>query len=65
MFDEMGTKISAVEYQPTADLAKFESGVSLRAIQMYEQRKKDIRHAQVERVLALARVLGCGVEDIL
>lgn len=42
-----------------------QSGVSLRAIQQYEQRKKDINHAQAISVLQMARALGCTVEDLL
>lgn len=42
-----------------------ESGVSLRMVQLYEQRQNDINKAQVEMVLRLAKVLGCGIEDIL
>ena len=41
------------------------SGVSLRAIQQYEQRKKDINHAQAISVLHLANALGCGMDDLL
>lgn len=41
------------------------SGVSLRAIQQYEQRRKDIDKAQARSVLRLARVLGCTIEDLL
>lgn len=41
------------------------SGVSLRSIQMYEQRRKNINKASVSTVLALARVLGCSIEDLL
>lgn len=41
------------------------SGVSLRSIQMYEQRKKDINRAQAESVYRLAKALGCHVEDLL
>ena len=41
------------------------SGVSLRSIQMYEQRQKDINKAQVESVYKMAKVLGCNIEDIL
>ena len=42
-----------------------QSGVSLRSIQMYEQRNKDINKAQVETVNNLARVLGCKIEDLM
>ena len=41
------------------------SGVSLRSIQMYEQRQKDINKAQVQTVMRMARVLGCRMEDLL
>lgn len=41
------------------------SGVSLRAIQQYEQRVKDINKASVASVVALAHTLGCDVEDLL
>ena len=45
-------------------LAKL-SGVGLRSIQMYEQRKKNINRAEAESVLRLSRALGCEMEDIL
>ena len=41
------------------------SGVSLRMIQLYEQRQNDISKAQVGMVLNLAKALGCDVEDLL
>ena len=47
-----------------AELAK-RSGVSLRSIQMYEQRNKDINKASVETVHSLAKVLGCTIEDLV
>ena len=47
-----------------AELAK-RSDVSLRSIQMYEQRNKDINNASAETVLSLAKVLGCTMEDLL
>ena len=46
------------------ELAK-QSGVSLRSIQMYEQRNKDINKAQMETVNNLAKVLGCRMEDLM
>lgn len=42
-----------------------DSGVSLRSIQQYEQRKKDINHAQAISVYRLAQALSCRVEDLL
>ncbi len=41
------------------------SGVSLRSIQMYEQRNKDINKAQSESLYRLSKVLGCTMEDLL
>ena len=42
-----------------------ESGVTLRSIQMYEQRNKDINKAQALTVVKIARALGCEVEDLM
>ena len=47
-----------------AELAA-KSKVNIRMIQHYEQGFKDISKAQVSIVLALAKALGCGVEDII
>lgn len=47
-----------------AELAK-RSGVTLRSIQMYEQRNKDINKASVETIYRLAKVLGCTIEDLI
>ena len=47
-----------------AELAK-RSGVSLRSIQMYEQRNKDINKASAETLLRQSRVLGCTMEDLM
>ena len=41
------------------------SGVSVRMIQLYEQKQNDISKAQVKVVVSLARALGCDVEDLL
>lgn len=47
-----------------AELAR-QSGVSLRSIQMYEQRNKDINKASVETVYRLAKVFNSSVEELL
>ena len=39
--------------------------VSLRSIQMYEQRNKDINKAQAMTLAKITRVLGCDIEDLL
>lgn len=41
------------------------SGVTLRMIQLYEQRQNDINKAQVNVVMSLAQALGCEVKDII
>lgn len=47
-----------------AELAK-RSGVSLRSLQMYEQRNKDINKASAEALYRISKVLGCTMEDLL
>ena len=47
-----------------AELAR-RSGVSLRSIQMYEQRNKDINKASAEALYSIATVLGCRMEDLI
>ena len=41
------------------------SGVNLRTLQQYELGAKDINKASGSTLVALARVLGCKVEDLL
>lgn len=47
-----------------SELAKT-AGVSVRSVQLYEQRQTDINKAQYNNLLSLARVLGCEIENIL
>lgn len=47
-----------------AELAK-RSGVSLRSIQMYEQKNKNINKASAEILYRLAKTLGCAIEDLM
>ncbi len=47
-----------------SELAKL-SGVSLRSIQMYEQRQKDINKASALTLYNLAKLLGCSIEDLI
>ena len=42
-----------------------EAGVSLRQIQLFEQRQRDINKAQAMTILALARALNCEMEDLI
>ena len=41
------------------------SGVNIRQIQLFEQRKRDIRKAQADTVQALAEALDCTMEELL
>ena len=54
-------KQSGMTQQELSDAA----GVSLRMVQLYEQRQNDLAKASVSVVLALAHVLGCEPEDLL
>ena len=47
-----------------AELAK-RSDVSLRSIQIYEQRNKNINKASAETLLRLSKALGCTIEDLM
>ena len=46
------------------DLSRY-SDVSLRSIQLYEQRQLNINTAPANKLLRLSRVLGCTIEDLL
>lgn len=64
-FPDTNLKRIRTAYRCTqAELAE-RSSVSLRSIQMYEQRNKDINKASAETVYRLAKVLGCSVEDLI
>lgn len=64
-FSETNLKRIRTAYGLTqAELAK-RSGVSLRSIQMYEQRNKNINRASAETMYRLAKVLGCTMEDLI
>lgn len=41
------------------------SGVSLRMIQLYEQKQNDISKARVNVVVSLAKALDCDIEDLI
>ena len=41
------------------------AGVSIRSIQLYEQRKNDINNAQYNNLKNIAAVLHCKIEDVL
>lgn len=41
------------------------SGISVRSIQLFEQRKSNINNAQYNHLSSIAKALGCAVEDLL
>ena len=47
-----------------AELAE-QAGVSLRSIQMYEQRNKNINKASADTMYRFAKALGCTMEDLI
>lgn len=64
-FPETNLKRIRIAYGFTqAELAKC-SGVSLRSIQMYEQRNKNINKANADTMYSLAKALGCTMEDLI
>ncbi|MBE5931261.1 MAG: helix-turn-helix transcriptional regulator [Lachnospiraceae bacterium] len=64
-FPETNLKRIRTAYGCTQAELSERSGVSLRSIQMYEQRNKNINKASVDTVYNLAKVLGCTIEDLL
>lgn len=41
------------------------SGVSLRMIQLYEQKRQDISRAETRTLINLSKTLGCAVEELM
>ena len=56
-------KIREIRNVSQAELAKI-SGVSLRSIQLYEQRVNDINKAQTDILFRISKTLGCRIEDL-
>lgn len=54
-------KISGLSQRELAE----QSGVPLRTIQQYEQRRKDINKAQAEYLVMFAKALCCNVEELI
>ena len=56
-------------YRKTANMSQGQlskySQVSLRSIQLYEQRQLNINTAPAYKLLSLSRALGCSIEDLL
>ena len=62
---ETNLKYIRTEYGYTQSALAASSGVSLRSIQMYEQRNKNINKASVDTLYRLAKALGCTMEDLI
>lgn len=57
------TRIRTLANLSQSELAQ-RSGINVRIIQAYEQRKRDINKAQLATVLSLAKALDCDVGDL-
>lgn len=64
-FSETNLKRIRIAYGFTQAELSERSNVSLRSIQMYEQRNKNINKASVDTIYHLARTLGCTMEDLI
>lgn len=64
-FKDTNLKRLRVAYGCTQAELSQKSNVSLRSIQMYEQRNKDINKASVETIYRIAKALGCTMEDLI
>lgn len=64
-FTETNLKRIRIAYGFTQAELSERSNVSLRSIQMYEQRNKNINKASVDTIYNLARTLGCTMEDLI
>ena len=64
-FKDINLKRIRIVYGLTQAQLADRSGVSLRSIQMYEQRNKNINKASAETIYRLSRTLGCTMEDLV
>lgn len=65
VFSETNLKRIRSAYGCTQAELSSKSGVSLRSIQMYEQRNKDINKASADTLYRIAKTLGCSIEDLI
>ena len=63
--DKKGLKAARKAAGLTQKQLAVQSGVKLRAIQLYEQNQLDLRRASVSSALALADTLNCTIEDLV
>ena len=64
-FSETNLKRLRTFYGYTQSELAERSGVSLRSIQMYEQRNKNINKASADVLYKLSKALGCAMEDLI
>lgn len=64
-FKETNLKRIRTAYGCTQAALAEQSGITLRSIQMYEQRRKDINKANAETLYRMAKALGCTIEDLI
>ena len=64
-FPDTTLKRIRISYGYTQSELAQKSGVSLRSLQMYEQRNKDINRARAISIYHLAKALGCSMEDLI
>lgn len=64
-FSDTNLKRIRMAYGFTQTELSKRSGVSLRSIQMYEQRNKNINKASADTLYRLAKTLGCTMEDLI
>lgn len=64
-FKETNLKRFRTSYGCTQTELARRSGVTLRSIQMYEQRNKDINKASADALYRISKVLGCSMEALL
>lgn len=64
-FKDTNLKRIRTAYGCTQAALAEQSGATLRSIQMYEQRRKDINKASAETLYRIAKALGCTIEDLI
>ena len=64
-FPETNLKRMRTAYGFTQAELAGRSGISLRSVQMYEQRSKNINKASADTMYRLAKTLDCTMEDLI
>lgn len=64
-FKDTNLKRIRTAYGCTQAALAEQSGVALRSIQMYEQRRKNINKASAETLYRISKTLGCAIENLI